>query len=241
MNYGESTLERINKRNRIDVVIPVFNEEKLLGSLLKDLKEGEFSRIIVVDANSTDNTKQVARNYSVEYINSPEKGRSKQMNFGASVSSSQYLLFLHADITIPVNFYKKVNKALCLKSVECANFQLTFDTTNRFLKANATFSRLKHLPFQFGDQGLLIKRSLFDKLEGYNEHLLFMEGNDIIKRAQKYYQLEKLPIQLVVSSRKYQKHGVYRLQFSYYLIYLLNELGASQQWIKAKFKGVFQE
>lgn len=61
----------------ISVVIPAFNEEKLLPQCLESLKNQDYKdgyEIIIVDNGSTDNTGKVAREFGSRVILYPEKG-----------------------------------------------------------------------------------------------------------------------------------------------------------------------
>jgi len=43
------------------IIIPAFNEEKTIGDVVKDLQNGGFRSILVVDDGSTDNTAKILR------------------------------------------------------------------------------------------------------------------------------------------------------------------------------------
>ncbi len=94
--------------NRISIIIPVLNEAETIGSLLeyliKNSTASNISDVIVVDGGSTDGTQtSVSSFHNVILLNS-EKGRAKQMNFGASQAKGSILYFLHADSFPPKHF-----------------------------------------------------------------------------------------------------------------------------------------
>ncbi|MEQ8337304.1 MAG: glycosyltransferase [Cyclobacteriaceae bacterium] len=92
----------------VSIIIPVFNESKIIGHLLKYLhtnQTGLMSEIIVVDGGSTDQTREIARKEGASVILSPEKGRSTQMNLGADYAEGEILFFLHADSFPPKQYY----------------------------------------------------------------------------------------------------------------------------------------
>ncbi|MBL4710788.1 MAG: TIGR04283 family arsenosugar biosynthesis glycosyltransferase [Flavobacteriales bacterium] len=231
-------MERINKIDQVGIVIPTHNEESFISELLNDLQSENFGKILVVDCVSSDQTIKIVKRSKATLIHSPYLGRGRQMNLGAEQLHTEYLLFLHADVKIPPDFNTFIQQQIIQHRFDLANFQLCFDSDHWFLKLNALFSKKEWMPFQFGDQGLLIKTSLFNRSGGFDESLLFMEGNEIIRRLRKYNTYKKLPIMLIVSDRKYQKYGVFKLQFSYYLIYMLERVGVSQVRIKWLFNKV---
>ena len=68
----------------VSVIVPTKNSEQFLEKCLDSIKKQTYKRveIIVVDNNSTDNTKKIARKFTNKVFNKgPE--RSAQMNFGA--------------------------------------------------------------------------------------------------------------------------------------------------------------
>ncbi|MEM7380208.1 MAG: glycosyltransferase, partial [Bacteroidota bacterium] len=83
----------------ISIIIPVLNEEAHIGSLLRHLKAQPLhfvKEIIVVDGGSSDKTVAVAIKHGASVLHS-NKGRARQMNFGAKHASGDVLYFLHAD------------------------------------------------------------------------------------------------------------------------------------------------
>lgn len=87
--------------DKISIIVPTKNEEKNIENCLKSIKNQSYknTEIIVVDNNSDDKTKGIAKNYTDQVFNAgPE--RSSQRNFGAKKSTGKYLLFIDADMII---------------------------------------------------------------------------------------------------------------------------------------------
>lgn len=222
----------------VGVVIPTFNEAQYLTKLITSLNNIGFSKIWLVDAESTDKTVVIAKELALNICHSSKKNRAFQLNLGAQQLETEFFLFIHADVCLT-----DLNEAFFLRQINSANFsfgnfKLQFDNKYWFLKLNEKFSYLKFDAFQFGDQGLLVKRLAFEAVNGYNEKLLFMEGNDIVRRLRKTFEFNKMDSKLLVSARKYKEIGVYRLQFSYFLIYFLARIGVSQVKLKKHFKRI---
>jgi len=89
---------------KLSVVIPAFNEEKLLGACL-DSVVAAFSgqpgapgyELIVCDNNSTDGTASVAAGRGVKVVFEPLNLISGSRNSGAAAASGDWLLFMDAD------------------------------------------------------------------------------------------------------------------------------------------------
>ncbi len=91
--------------NEIDVsvIVTTKNEEKHIGDCLRSIKDQNYPRdqleIIVVDNNSTDDTKSIASEFTSQVYNlGPE--RSAQRNYGISKARGRYLIYLDADMTL---------------------------------------------------------------------------------------------------------------------------------------------
>jgi glycosyltransferase involved in cell wall biosynthesis len=90
---------------KLSVIIPAFNEEKLIGrclacahSALQQNASPEWtSEIIVVDNNSTDRTAELARTGGARVVFEPINQISRARNAGARVAEGDWFLFVDAD------------------------------------------------------------------------------------------------------------------------------------------------
>lgn len=84
----------------LSIIIPAKNEEKFIPLLVKSLRRQSYKNfeIIVADANSTDNTRKIAKNLGCRIVNGgfPDVGR----NSGAIHSSARLLCFVDSDVII---------------------------------------------------------------------------------------------------------------------------------------------
>lgn len=85
----------------VSVIVPTFNSAELLEECLCSIQQQSYHSIelIVVDNNSQDNTKDIARRHTSQvYNHGPE--RSAQRNFGVKKSSGEYLLIIDSDMVL---------------------------------------------------------------------------------------------------------------------------------------------
>jgi glycosyltransferase involved in cell wall biosynthesis len=85
----------------VSVIVPTRNSERTIGNCLKSIVNQSYPNIeiIVVDNNSSDDTKEIAKKYTNFVFNrGPE--RSAQRNFGASKSKGEYFLFIDSDMEL---------------------------------------------------------------------------------------------------------------------------------------------
>lgn len=90
----------------VSVIITTKNECANIGNCLSSVRKQTYSQedieIIVVDNNSTDETKDIARQHTDKVYNyGPE--RSAQRNFGVRQASGKYILYLDADMALSAN------------------------------------------------------------------------------------------------------------------------------------------
>lgn len=90
---------------RISIVIPAFNEERLLAQTLARVNSlrpvftaaGWESELIVCDNNSTDGTAEIARAAGAAVVFEPVNQIARARNAGAAAASGEWLLFIDAD------------------------------------------------------------------------------------------------------------------------------------------------
>src|SRR6056297_1802056 len=118
----------------LSIIIPTLNEEDFLKNTLKEIKRQDFENyeIIVADAGSNDNTKEIAKDFNCKIVEggSPAQGR----NSGAEVAQGDILLFLDSDL---IKIYEKdLKKGVAefkKKNLDGAAFPIKVDG-NRFDK-----------------------------------------------------------------------------------------------------------
>jgi glycosyltransferase involved in cell wall biosynthesis len=84
---------------KLSVIIPCFNYGRYLGECIESvLNQSEKAHeIIVVDDESTDNTKDVCAKYPVKYVWQKNKGLSGARNTGISHATGDHIMCLDAD------------------------------------------------------------------------------------------------------------------------------------------------
>lgn len=84
----------------IDLVLPAFNEESSIKKCVRDFESlNIFSKIIVVDNNSTDNTAKEIKETNAKYILEKEQGYGSALIRGMSEASSDTIITCEPDLT----------------------------------------------------------------------------------------------------------------------------------------------
>ncbi len=228
----------------ISIVIPVLNEAETIEDLLQHISENvlatSVSEIVVVDGGSDDNSREiVARFADNSLINvvsvSSNKGRAKQMNAGAKISTGSILYFLHADSYPPNGF-----DSLIISEVEKGNsagcFRLKFDSNHPVLRISQWFTRFNFNFCRGGDQSLFVTRNAFDELNGYNESYTIYEDCEFINRIYAKYKFVIINDRLTTSARKYEQQGTVKLQYHFFVIHLKKMFGASAETLSQYYQ-----
>ena len=83
--------------NDVSLIIATYNEEESLGYVLDEIKDYNIGEIIIVDKNSTDNTKNIAENYNVKFITQSQEGWGGAVKEAIGLSSKEYITYMDGD------------------------------------------------------------------------------------------------------------------------------------------------
>jgi len=99
----------------ISIIIPAYNEEKLIGLCLSSLQNQNFNKnnyeIIVINNASTDNTAQIVQNFEVKLINEPKKGVVFAIKRGFLEAKGRIIAITEADTMVPPDWLSKIYMA----------------------------------------------------------------------------------------------------------------------------------
>ena len=213
---------------KYSIVIPTLNEESTLSSNLKflqNLKEKLEAEIIIVDGQSCDRTKEIARSLT-DKIYDVNPSRSSQLNKGTVHADGEYYIFLHVDTIITdegINSISNIND-----DFQWGFFPVKLDQESLGYSFLSFCINLRSRLFNYctGDQVLVIKKSAFYEVNGFKE-ISLMEDIDISNRLKKVSDPEILDGQAITSSRRWKKHGCLRTILLMRLIRLLFYLGVN--------------
>lgn len=197
---------------KLSIIIPVYNEEENLSRnlpfLYEQMQQHPIEILISNSPETSDNSITVCKNHSkVTVLNSPKKGRAQQMNFGAKHATGDVLLFLHADVQLPSDFYTQIKKNID-SGIAFGFFAYQFDKNSPLLKFNSRFTKRNGLFVGGGDQCHFMTKNFFNRLKGYDESYCIIEDFEFVDRVKKL----KIPFKIIqskatVSARKYEDNS----------------------------------
>ena len=214
----------------ISIIIPTLNESENLRLLLSDLlPQAAEKEIIVVDAESTDTTQNVAKDAGVKLLTSP-RGRGQQLAQGVAASRGDLLLFLHADCRFPADGLSLLEQELEKNTKAIGgNFSLKFAGEDKFSRwLTGFYARIRKLGLYYGDSGIFIRSQSLHELGGINQ-LAMMEDYDLVKRMEKSSGKTLCidAVTLVTSSRRFDGRSFVGIFSSWLMMHFFYWLGIS--------------
>ncbi len=216
--------------DQLCVILPVLDRQDELATTLAALpRTGE---VIVVDGGSSDESAGIALSAGAALVRS-RAGRGHQMNVGAERASAEWLLFLHADTRVDDAGWRAVAEYIADPSsaARAATFRFALDDPSwqARLLALGVRARVALLALPYGDQGLLIHRSLYEQVGGFAD-VPIMEDVDLVRRLGRR-RLARLPGVAVTSAERWRRRGWLRQSAVNLLCLARFALGASPQSI----------
>ena len=198
-------------QNGVSIIIPTLNEEDVITKCLDAVVNIPGVELIVSDGGSTDRTVEIINRYEGVKVVSSKKGRSIQLNTGASVARGNILLFLHADCVLSretiLSFLQHVKKGPIVGGA--FKIKLLSDKFPYRLIEMGINLRSKIFKLPYGDQGLFVKKSVFEELGGFRE-MNSCEDLDFIWRLKKHGEITILNEEICSSARRWEKNGILR-------------------------------
>ncbi len=220
----------------VSVVMPVLNEADRLQSAGRSLASLPNSEWIVVDGGSNDGSVKIAESMGANVIVS-SPGRARQMNTGASLARGDYLLFLHADTSLPGDWQ------LWLRALESVGpnwgfFRVALQPAGKVLGLVAAAMNLRSRLTRVatGDQAIFVKRSVFEALSGFAD-IPLMEDVEISKRLRRQAPPMIWPTPVHTSSRRWRRHGIARTVLLMWSLRLQYVLGVSPTILYRRYYG----
>ncbi len=206
--------------NKITVIIPTWNEEKHLPNLLEDLSSQIMkAEIIISDANSTDRTREIAEEFGARVVEGglPAVGR----NAGAKAAKGEWLIFLDADVRLP-------NDGFLDNSVsECEKRGLAVATAPIYPEEGGFMDSFFHAVYNFymrlmenliphaTGACIIVKKSVFEKVGGFNEKITFAEDQEFVGRAAVFKFAVLRTVSVRTSVRRLEHEGRFKFALKY--------------------------
>jgi len=226
------------KTMSISIIIPTLNEEIAIESLLQQLQpyRQQGHEVVVVDGGSKDKTIAMAESLADKVIQS-EAGRTTQMNAGAEKGSGDVFWFLHADSIIYENAINNIQFYLNEKNKDWGRFNVKLSGSHFMFRIIERMMNLRSCisGIATGDQGIFVKRTIFEQVGGYPAQPL-MEDIELSKKLKKISPSVCVKNVIITSSRRWEQKGILRTVLLMWRLRFLYWLGVSADKLAGQYR-----
>lgn len=235
----------------ISIVIPAYNEEKLLPQILDQfpaaLLAAEDAELIVSDGGSGDGTVDIALGRGATVVRHEEERRqtiAEGRNRGAEVARGDLLVFINADIRIsdPALFLREARRrsaeagvagVTCVVHVFPEDERLSDRLFHLWHNAYVRFLNLIGEGMGRGECQIL-SADTFRAVGGYNAAMVAGEDYDLFRRVRKRGRIVMLPgVTVYESPRRFRKYGYLHILWGWSrnaLAVIFRNKSSSEEW-----------
>ncbi|MFA6255539.1 MAG: glycosyltransferase [Patescibacteria group bacterium] len=191
---------------KVSIIIPAYNAQNTLGPCLESVQNQNYNNyeIIVVDNNSTDETKQAVAEFQkddarIKYVFEPKHFRGAARNAGIRVASGEIIAMIDADCIAPPDWLFQLTKPL-IEAGEAVAMGLINDLTKNYWSKLGQNSEEECFQYatksgyinnlttaNFAIKTSVIKNFMFD------DNLMSSEDYDLYLRLKKLFRIKALP------------------------------------------------
>ena len=179
---------------KISLVVPAFNEEKLLGASLARIQAaaavfeplGWHWELIVCDNNSTDRTPEIARAAGARVVFEPFNQIGRARNTGAAAATGNWLIFVDADSHPGAELFADVAKQI--GSGDCLAGGATVELDESLAVARAVawlWNRTSRLGKWLAGSFIFVEAAAFRQLGGFSEEMFAGEELELSRRLKR--------------------------------------------------------
>ena len=133
------------------------------------------------------------------------------MNTGAHLADTPFLLFLHADTTLPDDGVNQVINALQDSKFVWGRFDVSFDNATPVLRLVAWFMNWRSALTGIctGDQAIFMTTAAYSAVSGFDE-IPLMEDIEISKKLKSFSKPIRIDVPVVTAARRWRNSGPVR-------------------------------
>ncbi len=209
----------------ISIVIPAYNEEKLISKCLDTLvnqKTDKKFEVILADNNSTDKTVEIAEKFSsklnLKIVHEKKQGRGAARYAGFKKASGDIILSADADAFFPPTWVEDLSNALIqsnavavtgsLKINDCGWFKNNL-FNNLIVPLSVVGYRLVIRHYWLNGFNFGVYKDAYEKSGGFNPQLNSEEDVDLGFKVSKVGKIKYVPsISIISSGRRFQNNFI---------------------------------
>jgi len=195
---------------RISIIVPAFNEEKLLPVTLRaiDASKAAFTavgwecEVVVCDNNSTDGTARLAQTLGARVVFEAVNQIGRARNTGAAAARGDWLIFVDADSEPSHELFAEVVRRIQSGRVLAGGALVALDGGPPWAQVAARFwgiySRIvRHMAGAF----IFVEATAFQRIGGFSATLFAGEELDLSQRLKRLARQSGKRIEIITSPR----------------------------------------
>jgi glycosyltransferase involved in cell wall biosynthesis len=179
---------------KFSVVIPTYNEAKYISETLRALRNQTFKdfEVIVKDGKSRDETVRIAKKFTKKVVSIRDYSAGDARNQGAGCADGEILVFMDADTLLPPETLARFSELMGDESVvgaSCRKVPQSGSILDRLLYEFVNISTfVSGLMGVGGAHGncMVIKKTVFERVGGFNPNIIVAEEQELVRRASKF-------------------------------------------------------
>jgi glycosyltransferase involved in cell wall biosynthesis len=207
---------------RISVVVPAFNEERLLPGSLAGIRAamrafedvGWTSELIVCDNNSTDRTAEIARAAGAQVVFEPVNQIGRARNTGAAGAAGDWIFFVDADSYPSTELFLEAADAIRAGRCLAGGCTVAYENPSRGVAlAVALWNALSRINKWAAGSFMFCEAAAFREAEGFSGELYASEEIDLFRRLKRMARRDGRSIEIFhhhplrTSDRKLRLYG----------------------------------
>ena len=179
---------------KISVVVPAFNEERLLPGSLASIRAamrgfdglGWASELIVCDNNSTDRTAEIAREAGAQVVFEPVNQIGRARNAGAARAGGDWIFFVDADSYPSVELFLEAADAIRAGRCLAGGCTVAYENPPRGVAlAVGLWNALSRINRWAAGSFMFCEAAAFREAGGFSEELYASEELDLFRRLKR--------------------------------------------------------
>ena len=176
---------------RVSIVVPAFNEEKLIAQTLAAIgaaaaafvQRGWETEVIVCDNNSTDRTAGIARAAGATVVFEPVNQISRARNAGAGAARGDWIVFVDADSQPTRELFDDAAQAMASGDCLAGGATIRYDTQRLDVRVPlAMWNAVSRLMRWVAGSFIFCEARAFREIGGFNEDFYAAEEVEFIRR-----------------------------------------------------------
>lgn len=223
----------------LSIIIPVHRDTDALSALLGQLQPiPPDVQVIVSAADEPDERLGCIRTArpDVVWIDGA-RGRGPQLNAGAARATGRWLWFVHADSRLPeewLTVFEALDREAPPPIGGSFRFRLRSDAWQARWLEGLVDLRTRWLDLPYGDQGIFVRRQVFEEMGGFRP-IPLMEDVELIRALRRMGRLRHLNVGLETSARRWVDEGWWRRSVRNLVTMALYQAGVSPDRLAKRY------